>query len=237
VTVVDLLDASADEVGGKAAGLAALLRLGLPVPAAVVVPASANGVIADAADVAARVGAPLAVRSSGVHEDTEGRSAAGQYDSLMGVDANGLADAVLRVYRSGGSARVRAYSGAPETAMAVIVQHEVAASRSGVAFSRDPVTGSDEVVIEAVFGHGEMLVSGKENPDRYRVDVTGRVSARVAARSGPLGTLRTLRDDEARRVAEMTRLAASGLGCAVDVEFCFERGTLWLVQCRPITTL
>ena len=58
-----------------------------------------------------------------------------------------------------------------------------------------------------------------------------RVHARAA------GTTRTLRDDEAREVAELVRRAETGFGRPVDVEFCFEGRMLWLVQCRPITTL
>jgi phosphoenolpyruvate synthase/pyruvate phosphate dikinase len=45
-----------------------------------------------------------------------------------------------------------------------------------------------------------------------------------------------LRDDEARAVARLVAAAEHGLGRALDVEFCFARGQLWAVQCRPITT-
>lgn len=234
---VDLDAAPLEEVGGKAWGLAQLLRLGLPVPPAVVVPASARGEIADGDAVAARLGEPLAVRSSGVGEDGADRSAAGQYESLMDVRAADLAEAVRRVHASGASDRVLAYKGAAEGAMAVVVQRQVAATRAGVAFSRDPLSGTDDVLAEAVFGHGERLVSGQVNPDRYRVSRDGLVTARLAVRDGPRRLLRTLRDDEVRAVAELTRRAAVGFGRSVDVEFCFEGTRLWLVQCRAITTL
>ena len=74
------------------------------------------------------------------------------------------------------------------------------------------------------------MVSGEVSPDRYRV-AGDRVHARAS------GSLRTLRDDEAHRVAELVRRAEAGFGRPVDVEFCFEARTLWLLQCRPITTL
>ncbi|MGH3367281.1 MAG: PEP/pyruvate-binding domain-containing protein [Nocardioidaceae bacterium] len=238
VNVLEIGEAPVGEVGGKAAGLSALLRLGLPVPPALVVPATARGVLADPGSVVARLGEPLAVRSSGLHEDEQGRSAAGQYESLMGVTRGDLVSAVQQVYRSASSDRVLAYgSGAPDAAMAVIVQRQVPATRAGVAFSREPMTGSDLVVVEAVFGHGEQLVSGQVNPDRFLVDPDGSVTARLAVHEGPFRALRTLRDDEVRSVAELTRRAAAGFGCPVDVEFCFEGRQLWLVQCRPITTL
>jgi pyruvate,water dikinase len=146
----------------------------------------------------------------------------------MGVRAAELRDAVERVRASAASERARAY-GAGE-AMAVVIQHEVAAARAGVAFSRDPVSGEDVVVVECAFGHGEDVVSGRVTPDRYRVRGE-HVEAHAA------GPLRTLRDDEARAVADLTRRAEEGFDGPVDVEFCFERRALWLVQCRPITTL
>ena len=114
--------------------------------------------------------------------------------------------------------------------MAVVIQQQIPATRAGVAFSRDPVSGADEVLIECAPGGGEAVVSGEITPDRYRVR-EGRVHARAA------GSVRTLRDDEAERVAELVRAAETGFGQPVDVEFCFEGRTLWLLQCRPITTL
>jgi pyruvate,water dikinase len=114
--------------------------------------------------------------------------------------------------------------------VAVVVQRQVAATRAGVAFSRDPVSGDDSVLIECALGGGEAVVSGEVTPDRYRV-AGGRVHARAT------GTFRTLRDDEARALANLVRRAEAGFGRPVDVEFCLEGRTLWLVQCRPITTL
>ena len=233
--IVELGEAAPDQVGGKATGLARLVEIGLPVPPAVVVPVSAEGVLDDADEIVRRLGEPLAVRSSAVDEDTADRSAAGQYDSLMGVRAQGLREAVERVHASGANERARAYG--LGGSVAVIIQREVAATRAGVAFSRDPVGWSDDAVIECGFGHGEAVVSGETTPDRFIVREDGGVAARIAARSGRRAAIRTLRDDEARVVAGLARRAEDGFGVPVDVEFCFERRRLWLVQCRPITTL
>ena len=104
------------------------------------------------------------------------------------------------------------------------------ATRAGVAFSRDPVTGADEVVIECALGGGERIVSGLVTPDRYRAR-DGAVHARA------VGVVRTLRDDEAHALVALVRQAEDGFGQPVDVEFCFADRELWLVQCRPITTL
>jgi pyruvate,water dikinase len=209
-------------IGGKAEGLIRLQELGLPVPPFVAVPVGED---ADEAAVAA-LGEPLAVRSSAVGEDAVERSAAGQYETMLGVTRETLPDAVARV-RSG-TDRARAYGA--EGGVAVVIQREVPATRAGVAFSRDPVGGGDQILIECALGGGEAVVSGAVTPDRYRV-ADDRVHARAT------GTVRTLRDDEAREVARLVRKAEAGFGRPVDVEFCFEGRMLWLVQCRPITTL
>jgi phosphoenolpyruvate synthase/pyruvate phosphate dikinase len=231
-----LHEPSADELGGKGWGLARLIVLGLPVPPTLVIPVSDHGRVHDPHALIAAIGEPLVVRSSAVGEDAPDRSAAGQYESVTGARVADLERHVAHVYGSASSDRVMAYRGevAP---MAVVIQPEVRASRAGVAFSRDPITGADEVAMECVFGPGEAMVSGTLAPDRYAVRTDGHVRARVAARGGPLATLRTLRDDEARRVADLTRLAERGFGHPVDVEFCFDGADLWLVQCRGITAL
>lgn len=209
-------------IGGKAEGLFRLQELGLPVPPFVAVPVGGDP---DEAEIAA-LGEPLAVRSSAVGEDAAGSSAAGQYETVLGVTRDTLGEAVTHVRAS--TDRARAYGGSGD--VAVVVQRQIPATRAGVAFSRDPVTGSDEILIECALGGGEAVVAGEVTPDRYRV--TGdRVHTRAA------GAVRTLRDDEAHDVAGLVRAAESGFGRPVDVEFCFEGRTLWLVQCRPITTL
>jgi len=213
----------AERVGGKAAGLARLVEFGFPVPPALVLPVGEE--LDDPEAVVARLGEPLAVRSSAVDEDGSERSAAGQYETLLGVSAEGLRAAVERV--RAGTGRARAYG--LRGGVAVVIQREVAATRAGVAFSRDPVRRDGAVLVECALGGGEAVVGGEVTPDRYRV------GERVAARAG--GPLRVLRDDEARAVAEHARRAEKCFGRPVDVEFCFEGRRLWLLQCRAITTL
>ena len=227
--IAELTEAPAERIGGKALGLARLLRGGLPVPPAVVVPVGEAVAAEKLAAVAERLGEPLAVRSSASGKDAGERSAAGQFETLLGVTRAELPSAIEHVRRSATSARAQAYGA--DAQMAVVIQRQVRATRAGVAFSRDPVTGADEVVIEAVFGYGDALVSGEAAPDRYRIAPDESVRARAA------GLLRTLRDDEAVEVARHVRRAERVFETPVDVEFCFEGATLWLVQCRPITTL
>ena len=240
--------------GGKARGLARLAALGLPVPRALVLPADAyrrwreRGALADGdreslASALARLGTPLAVRSSAADEDASDRSAAGQYESVMGVETlPALLSAVETCFRAAEGERAVAYRGERDVALALVLQREVRATRAGVAFSVDPLAGEDRrVLVEAVFGHGERLVAGLVDPDRYWVDREGGdVRARIAAKEDVTPArrfARTLRDDEARSLAALVLRAEEGFGRPVDVEFCFEGPRPWLVQCRPITTL
>ncbi|MBD0289742.1 MAG: hypothetical protein ICV74_00695 [Thermoleophilia bacterium] len=246
--LVALADASR-EAGGKAYGLARLSALGLPVPPALVLPATAYARWREAAalpeaalaDALETLGPPLAVRSSALDEDTEGRSAAGQYESVMGVTTLvELREAVATCYRAAESERAAAYRGRGEAELALVLQREVAAQRAGVAFSRDPVTGEETTLLEVVYGHGEALVSGRADPDRYRIARDGTVRARLAEKQNvpPARRFaRTLRDDEARATAQLVLEAERGFGIPVDVELCFAGPRTWVVQCRPITTL
>ena len=237
MTVRRLDDGTTEDIGGKAAGLRRLMELGLPVPPAVIIPASSSGDLDDPDGLIPFLGEPLAVRSSAIGEDAAGRSAAGQFDTVLDVSLAELPQAVRRVLASARSARARAYTGGGDPSMAVVIQRQVRATRAGVAFSRDPVGGGPEILVECVFGRGEPLVSGIVDPDRFWVDPAGEVLARLSVKPESYRLLRTLRDDEVLRVAELTRVAERGFGRPVDVEFCLEGADVWLVQCRPITTI
>ncbi len=206
-------------LGGKGAGLQRLLRVGLPVPRAWVVPPhafraflDANGLLPLAeqgrdaelygaiprAPIPFALEAPaprLAVRSSALDEDGAERSAAGQYETVLDVTPDGLADAVRRCWASHHAPRAAAYrhgacspgrdgaaggSTAPG-GMAVVLMEMLDPRASGVLFTTNPLTGSwREMVAEAVWGLGEPLVSGRMVPDRY-VLARPRLPARLAA--------------------------------------------------------
>src|SRR5262245_40208662 len=157
-------------VGGKAYNCARLKQAGFPVPDALVVAADATD-----QDVAAVADHPwvqswpsdrlFAVRSSGIAEDSEGDSFAGIHETMLNVPRTELLEAVMRCRRSGQSEQARAYRAARrlegnELGIAVLVQCMVTAVRSGVAFTVNPVTGADELVVNTIDGLGEALVSG-----------------------------------------------------------------------------
>src|SRR5579859_7548272 len=118
---------------------------------------------------------PLAVRSSGSAEDLPGASFAGQYETVLDVrGAETLVAAVQRVLASTFSTRVAVYHAAQgqqaRCRMAILVQRQIEATAAGVAFTANPVTGNRaEVVVSAVRGSGERLVSGQATPDEWIV--------------------------------------------------------------------
>ncbi len=258
--VVDLpTDLPASEVGGKARGLSTLFTVGARVPPGFVILARALDEALGAPDEPAlrpalelrgefaleveqalrRLGSgPVAVRSSGVDEDGGARSFAGIHDTFLSVD--GLPEilaSIRRCWCSAFSERARAYGqrdGATEQPrMAVVVQHMVAAQVAGVAFSCDPVARRrDRVVIEAVPGLGDALVSGRVAPDRAVLDRAGVILSLELAKD----RARCLTAGLAREVAHATATLEARLGHPVDVEWAWAEDQLHLLQVRPVTT-
>lgn len=216
--------------GGKAAGLAQLLRWGFDVPDGVALDASSQESPSEVS-----VLAPWAVRSSAVGEDGAATSFAGLHLTRLGVRPGELAEAIVAVRASGASAGARAYRAAlglgAAWRMGVVVQSLVAAERSYVAFGRDPVSGADVVVIKGVAGAGEPLVAGEVNPDRYRVSAAGGIVGRDAG-DAPCGAS----DEEIARVAALVRDISRRAGRPQDVELAVAAGRIWVLQARPIST-
>lgn len=123
---------------------------------------------------AARLGDRLAVRSSAVDEDDRDASFAGQYETVLGVSPGDETEAaLLACWASAYGPRALAYrrgEAIPLAGMAVIVQRLVQARCAGVLFTVNPVNGSwREMTVEAAWGLGEAVVSGRVVPDFYRV--------------------------------------------------------------------
>lgn len=254
--------------GGKAAQLAAAARAGLPVPAGVALPYGLVDAVAvgerDAgqrlAEACRSLGAPLVARSSAVGEDSEQASFAGQHLTLLNLRSEAeLVDAVSVIWRSARLPSAFAYRERlrlpREPRMGVVVQALVEADCAGVLFSRDPVNGSDELVVEAAWGLGESVVAGLVIPDRFRLRRDGAVIARIAGlkdvaiRTAPEGgTSPTRVPDGLARVpclddAKLAALHALAQRCdevfggSHDLEWAFAGGRLYLLQRRALTAV
>lgn len=229
-------------------------------------PSTLLGAISDAyRSLGERIGlaAPaVAVRSSALDEDGASASFAGQHDTYLNIrGCDALLDAVHRCARSAASREALVYREqrgltSDDIRIAVLVQLLVASHVSAVIFSANPVNGSrDEIMINASWGLGESIVGGSVTPDTFVVgkralDVMSRDVARKGRMTvlGDNGTVEVdvpldiqesscLGDDHLRAMAELAIALEQASGHPVDIECAIANGELFLLQCRPITTL
>ncbi|MFL5342038.1 MAG: PEP/pyruvate-binding domain-containing protein [Gemmataceae bacterium] len=261
----DITPDDRDVVGGKGLSLGLLARAGLPVPPGFCVTSDAyrrrNGDTLPPALQAIIVesyrnlgSGPVAVRSSATAEDGSVASFAGQQETYLGVVGDEpVCSAIIRCWNSLQSERAKAYrhrQGVAVMAMAVVVQRLVPAETAGVLFTRDPLhPDSGRMIVEASWGLGETVVSGRVTPDRFTLDAaTGRVIERHLGRK----TVERLADGEREvsaerqrefclndsQLAELARLGRTVeqyYGEPRDVEWAWADGQAWLLQARPIT--
>lgn len=230
-----------------------------PVPSAVLAP------LREAFDALMGEGAiALAVRSSSTREDDEMESAAGLHETVLGVRTEEeLVSAVKECWLSAISPEAIAYfrRGAREPearlGVGVVIQAMVPADAAGAMFTVNPLSGDPgEMVINASYGLGNLVMDGRVSPDTYRVDkASGWIRDRVlgdkalAARWHAGGGVREEEvpaDDRARDALSEDLLAALvDLGRRVedhfddarDIEWAAAGGTLYLLQARPVTAL
>jgi phosphohistidine swiveling domain-containing protein len=184
---------------------------------------------ADAARAFARLGGPVAVRSSGTAEDGTLASFAGQYLTVLDVrDEAALLDAIARCREAASRASVYAATlGAAAGAMAVLIQRFIEPHAAGVVFTRDPRDAA-RLLIEAHPGRGEALVSGAVSPSRYSVQrSTGAAQAE--------GTDDVLTAEQIRELIALSARVEAALHGPQDVEWAWDAHGLALLQSRPIT--
>jgi pyruvate, water dikinase len=203
-----------------------------------------------------------AVRSSATAEDLEGASFAGLQETYLNVSGTeNILTAVRKCWGSLFTPRVLVYRQRKgfdhaTVRLAVLVQKMVEASVSGILFTRDPNTGENHMIVEAAFGLGEAVVGGEVTPDHYVVDgatlklVHKQISEQkvqvVRAPSG--GNLRTdvpadqrkvqkLPDHRLQRLVSLARVIESHYRRPMDIEWCGDAESLYIVQARPVTTI
>lgn len=204
----------------------------------------------------------VAVRSSATAEDLPGMSFAGQQDTYLNMRGEEMVlAAVQRCWASLWTARAidyrTRYNIAPEdVSLAVVIQELVPADAAGILFTTNPLSGArDQIVINATWGLGEAIVSGKVNPDTMVVDKTTWDVIEQHINKKDLMTVRTpdgtheeavQADLRARAVlssaqaGELARLGVKieGLyGQPMDIEWALHGDQIFIVQARPITTL
>ena len=229
------------KVGGKTAGLESLLDMRLQVPKTYVCSAKAREhylergqgdraitrLRHDLAAILPSLGGEVAVRSSAALEDGARQSMAGQFESYLhvrGVDH--VVEAIVSVWESVGTGSGVPRSDRISRQVEVLVQEMVHPLVSGVAFSRNPVTGADETIIEAVEGTSEALLQHGVNPRRW-----------VIRRDEIQSDWSLLPTEVLREITETTRRVAKELRHPADLEWALDGEMLWWLQVRPITSL
>ncbi|HZY91689.1 MAG TPA: phosphoenolpyruvate synthase [Thermoplasmata archaeon] len=203
-----------------------------------------------------------AVRSSATAEDLEGASFAGlqeTYLNMTGTDQ--VLAAIRKCWGSLFTPRVLVYRARKgfdhaQVKLAVVVQKMVDSVVSGILFTRDPNTGENHMIIEAGWGLGEAIVGGEVTPDHYVVDgATQRIVLKQLSeqsfkliRDEAGGNRRVdlepaerkaqkLPDEKIVKLASLARVIESHYRRPMDVEWCADDQSLFIVQARPVTTI
>jgi phosphoenolpyruvate synthase/pyruvate phosphate dikinase len=261
-------------VGAKAATLAHLFNL-FPgtIPPGFVVPVCQNDFFINIAkrnrydeasqSLLAAFGEPnsttmrqYAVRSSRLDEDPTGRSFSGQYKSTLGLGSVGdIINAITACVRSAVSvqvsARRRTHGQRQRRTLGVLIQEMIPADCAGVAFTLNPVTGRNEVVIEARFGLGDLIANDKTIPDEIIIDSSGRrakmkvgskrlmsvlTSQGVIQTSVPksLQTAPCLSGSQVSSIVIAARACEAVLGHPVDMEWALCGNKPFILRVRPV---
>lgn len=258
--------------GGKAASLGEMTQVGIPVP---------NGFAISAQACRDFVGRELskefekellsafdeldaervAVRSSAIAEDASDASWAGQLESYLNVGQDTLVKYLKECWDSIKSERAKSYAADKNVSeddllVAVVVQKMVDSEKSGVMFTANPITSDrDTMIVEAVYGLGEMIVQGTMTPDHwdvakqplkvtnFEIAVKDEMMVYEDEENKIVKVPENLEDKAILREGGVLEIARLGLkieehyGKPQDIEWAFVDGNFYIVQSRPITTL
>jgi pyruvate, water dikinase len=203
----------------------------------------------------------VAVRSSATTEDLEGASFAGQQETFLNVKGKyELITSVKKCWASLFTARAVYYRNKKgflhvKSSLAVVVQKMVDSDKSGVIFSKDPTNQSENIILEAVYGLGEGIVSGAITPDKYVISreleildkKTSDKKIAVTRNSGggqetvklseERSKQQVLKEYEIKRLAEISLRLEEHYKKPQDIEWAIEGEEIYVVQTRPITTI
>lgn len=204
----------------------------------------------------------VAVRSSATAEDLPNASFAGQQETFLNV--SGESNLILKIRECWASLfeeraifyRVQTGFDHFRIGIAVPVQKMVESEKSGVMFTIDPVSNNkDRIIIEAVYGLGEMIVQGQVTPDHYEVSksaelITVREISEQSKMLKKVGEVnkevkvslfsrkrQKISNEEILELAQLGKKLEKHYFFPQDVEWAIEHGKIYLVQTRPVTTI
>ncbi|UTC45580.1 phosphoenolpyruvate synthase [Treponema vincentii] len=203
----------------------------------------------------------VAVRSSATAEDLPDASFAGQQETYLNVQ--GINDVLLQIrncYASLWGERAVSYrlnQGYDQSAVAiaVVIQKMVESEKAGVLFTVNPVTyNKDEMQINASYGLGESVVSGRVTADSYIVNKNGAIRevsigsketqivyADKHTKEEPVSpekrAARALNDTEIAGLVQAGLKIEKHYGMPMDIEWAIQNNEIYIVQARAITAL
>lgn len=205
------------------------------------------------------IGSPhLSIRSSAVSEDNATFSLAGAFDTYLNVspELDIVMTNIQNCWASLLNERAVLYKLKTRIplleGMAVVIQRMISAITSGVTFTSYPLP-ENKIVIEAAYGIGDMIVSGRVDPESYQVN---RTTLEIEERTIPKKMIKSttdlgdkkdvvvvnslegeqvLSDNEIKRVARECMDIEKMFNAPQDIEWCIDRHKLWILQSRPIT--
>src|SRR3989344_4995964 len=204
----------------------------------------------------------VAVRSSATAEDLPQASFAGQQSTFLNIKGvKELKKAVLSSWASLFEARAIFYRSEKKfdhfkVGIAVPIQKMVESEVSGVMFTIDPVTNDKStIVIEAIYGLGELIVEGSITPDHYEISknnfsitqknivrqdkqlTKGKNGNKLLQIAEPYQQTQKLEDEKIVELAKIGSLIEKHYFFPQDIEWAYENNTIYIVQTRPVTTL
>jgi len=202
----------------------------------------------------------VAVRSSATTEDLADASFAGQQESFLNV--KGRSDLIINIKKCFASLFTsravyyrwkKGYEHA-KASLAVVIQRMIDSDKSGVIFSKDPTNKTDNIILEAVFGLGEGIVSGQITPDKYVISKDLEIldkkimDKKIAITRNAMGGEETVRlkeekskqqvlkEYEIKKLSEIALRLETHYQKPQDIEFAVEGEEIYIVQTRAITT-
>jgi len=222
-------------VGGKARGLNILMKNGYKVPNGYVVCEATESDIDELWSFYSKnFKKPIAVRSSATLEDGLVFSSAGQYETFLNVSKEEeFKQAIIKCLKSADDEKIKKYNkffGQEDSKMNIVLQEMIQPKSAGVCFSINPTNRKNEIVIEAVEGLGDALVSGMTNSKQYTFDKEDDGSSFT---SDDLLSVNNFKD-----LIETVKIMEETFVAHVDVEWAVDQnGEVNYLQIRPITTL
>ncbi len=208
----------------------------------------------------------VAVRSSATAEDLPDASFAGQQETYLNVvGESNVINKVREAWASLFTPRAIFYRQEKKfdhfkVKIAVPVQKMVQSESSGVMFTVNPVNNDKSaVVVEAIWGLGELIVQGAVTPDHFEIlkrdlsisvkQINRQTKMMVRKLSGYETNNETIAvpkdKQERQKISDKTAIEIAKLGIKLqehyffpqDAEWAVEKGKIYLVQTRPVTTM